>query len=61
MKTEDKNCASYNWGIRIKKGLEQNLQLLPGHQSATELQTITLISTAQSNRRVLCGIALICC
>jgi len=32
----------------IKKGLDQNLQLLPGHLSATVLQNITLISTAHS-------------
>jgi len=30
----------------IKKGLEQNLQLLPGHLSTRELQKITLTSTA---------------
>jgi hypothetical protein len=32
----------------IKKGLDQSLQLLPGHRSATGLQkvTVTLISTA---------------
>jgi hypothetical protein len=30
----------------IKKGLDQNLQLLPGHPSATELQKIALMSTA---------------
>jgi hypothetical protein len=29
----------------IKKGLFQNLQLLPGHPSAIELQKITLMST----------------
>jgi len=32
----------------IKKGLDQNLQLLPDHPSAIELQKITLISTAHS-------------
>jgi hypothetical protein len=32
----------------IKKGSDQNLQLLPGHRSATELQKVTLMSTAQS-------------
>jgi hypothetical protein len=31
----------------IRKGLDQNLQLLPGHRSATELQNVTLMSTAQ--------------
>jgi hypothetical protein len=30
----------------IKKGLDQNLQLLPGHRSAMELYKITLMSTA---------------
>jgi hypothetical protein len=30
----------------IKKRLDQNLQLLPGHLSAIELQKITLLSTA---------------
>jgi len=30
----------------IKKGLDQNRQLLPGHRSATVLQ-VTLMSTAQ--------------
>jgi len=29
----------------IKKGLDQNLQLLPGHLTAIELQKITLMST----------------
>jgi len=37
----------------IKKGLDQNLQLLPGHLSATELQKITIMSTAHSIRKVL--------
>jgi len=32
--------------ITIKKGLVQNLQLLPGHPLAIELQTIALMSTA---------------
>ena len=30
----------------IEGGLDQNLQLFPGHASATELQKVTLISTA---------------
>ena len=30
----------------IRKGLDQNLQLIPAHLSATELQKFTLISTA---------------
>jgi hypothetical protein len=29
----------------IKKGLDQNLQLLPGHPSAIQLLTITKMST----------------
>jgi len=44
----------------IKKELDQNRQLLPGYRSATELQKITLMSTAQSNRGMLGEIALIC-
>jgi hypothetical protein len=38
----------------IKKGSDQNLQLLPSHRSATELQKITLMSTAHSIVRC-CG------
>jgi hypothetical protein len=34
----------------VKKGLDQNLQLLPAQRSATELQKITLMCTAQSVR-----------
>jgi len=30
----------------IKKGFDQNLQLLPDHSSATDIQKITLMSTA---------------
>ena len=30
----------------IKKSLDQNLQLLPGHPSAIELQKFTLMNTA---------------
>jgi len=37
----------------VKKGLDQNLKLLPGHPSATELQKITLMSTADIIRKVL--------
>jgi hypothetical protein len=37
---------------KIKNGLNVNLQLLPGHPSATELQ-ITLMSTAHIIRKVL--------
>jgi hypothetical protein len=36
----------------IKKGLDQNLQLLSGHLSDIELQKITM-STAHSFRKVL--------
>jgi len=32
----------------IRKELDQKLQLLPGHPSATELQKIALMSTAHS-------------
>jgi len=32
----------------IKKGLDQNLQLLPGHPLAIELQKITLVSIAHT-------------
>jgi len=45
----------------IKKALDQNLQLLPGHWSAIVLWKITLMSTAHSNCRVLGEIALISC
>ena len=37
----------------IKKGLNQSLQLLPGHRSAIELQKVTLMSTAHSVCKVL--------
>jgi hypothetical protein len=37
----------------IKKGTDQNLQLLPGHPSASGLQKIILISTAHSIHKVL--------
>jgi hypothetical protein len=37
----------------IKKGLHQNLQLLPGHPSAIELQKITPMSTAHIICKVL--------
>jgi hypothetical protein len=37
----------------IKKGLDQNLQLHPGHQSAVDLHKITLMSTATIIRKVL--------
>jgi hypothetical protein len=37
----------------INKGLDKNLQLLPGHLSAIELQKVTLKSTAHCIRKVL--------
>jgi hypothetical protein len=37
----------------IKKVLHQNLQLLPGHLSAMELQKIMLMSTAHIIHKVL--------
>jgi hypothetical protein len=37
----------------IKKGLGQNLQLFPGHPLATELQKITLMSTAHIIHKML--------
>ena len=37
----------------IKKGLDQSLQLLPGHRSAIELHEVTLMSNAQSICKVL--------
>ena len=37
----------------IKKGLNQSLQLLPGHRSAIGLQKVTLMSAAQSICKVL--------
>jgi len=45
----------------ITKGLDQNLQLLPGHLSALELQKITLMRPAHIIRNVLGYIALISC
>jgi hypothetical protein len=30
----------------VKKGLEQKLKLFPGHRSATELEEVTVMSTA---------------
>jgi ABC-type sulfate transport system permease subunit len=38
---------------KIRKGLDQNLQLLPDHLSAIELQKITLMSTAYIIHKVL--------
>jgi hypothetical protein len=37
----------------IKKGFDQNLQLLPGHPSAIELQNFTLMSTGHIIRKVV--------
>ena len=36
----------------IKNGSVQSVRLLPGHQSATELQKATLMSTAHIIRKV---------
>ena len=38
---------------RVQTGLGYNLQLLPGHTSAIQLQKITLIRTAHSILKVL--------
>ena len=54
MKSEDKNCVSYNGALRtVKKGLDQNLQFLPGHPLTTELQKITIVSNAYIIHNVL--------
>jgi len=54
MRNEDKNVPVIIVALgTIKKGLDQNLQLLPGYPSATELQKITLMSTAHIIRKVL--------
>ena len=45
----------------VKKALDQNRPLPPGHRSAVELQKVTIMSTAHSIRLVLGEIALICC
>jgi hypothetical protein len=45
----------------IRKGLDQTLQLLPGHPSAIELQKITLMSTTHIICKVLGLITLISC
>ena len=37
----------------IQKGIDQNLQLLPGHLSAIDLQKITLVHTAHIVRKGL--------
>ena len=37
----------------VKKELDQNLHLLPGHPSAIELQKMTLMSTAHIIHKVL--------
>jgi hypothetical protein len=37
----------------IKKGSDQNLQLIPGHPSSMEIQKITQMSTTHVNRKVL--------
>jgi hypothetical protein len=45
----------------IKKGLDQNLQLLIGHRSAIELQKVTLMSTAYSICKMLSSVTVACC
>jgi hypothetical protein len=48
-KVRKKVVPIINGALRtIKMGLEQILQLLPGHPSAIELQKITLMNTAHS-------------
>jgi hypothetical protein len=44
-----------------KEGLNQNVQLLPGHPSVNELQKITLISSANFICKVLRYLTLISC
>jgi len=52
--SENKYCANYNRRLRNNnKGLDKELQLLPGHLSATELQKVTMMSSAHSNCKVL--------
>ena len=58
-KVRTKIVPVINGALGTIKGLDQNLQLLSGHLLATELQKITLTSTAHSNRKVLEYIALI--
>jgi len=58
VESEDKNCASYNGTLgTIKKGLDQKLHLLPGHQLAKEIQKITLMRTTYIILKVLGKIA----
>ena len=45
----------------VKKGLDQNLQLLPGHRSAIVLQKVTLMNTAYSVCKCRGEIAVIAC
>jgi len=59
---EDRTAPVITGALRtIKKESDQNLQLLPGHPSALELQKIMLMSTAHIIRNVLGYFALICC
>jgi hypothetical protein len=37
----------------IKRGLDENVHLLPGHPSATELQKVTLMSTVHIIHKML--------
>ena len=51
--TEHKIVPVINGALgKIKKELDQKRQLLPGHRSATELQKVTLMSTARGIRKV---------
>jgi hypothetical protein len=43
---QEKKCITTGALGPIKTGLDQNLQLLPGHKLVIELPKITLISTA---------------
>ena len=51
MGSEDKSVAVLIGGLeRIRKGLGQNCQLLPGQRSAIELEKVSLMSTAHVMR-----------
>ena len=38
---------------KVTNGLDQNSQLLPAHRSASELQKVTLMTTAHSFRYLI--------
>ena len=62
MESEDKTVPVVIGALgTMKKELDQNLQLLPGHPSAIELQKVTLMRTAHISHKVLGLIALIYC